>query len=415
MRAAARRAEPSGAWAGRFGSWFVAGAVWLSLAPPAGAHAPAWWHALPPADPAPAALPAPRWYDAIDVRARVTTNMSGPEVRAGLTVRLRLDAETYLGRLGAEADDLDALSGALVRQRNEQARLQWLADRCQGSWRAWQRDLIDAALARAEPPEDDHTGPRGEGASAAEMANDIDSLHVLRELVSIGAERAATADDMRACRLEHVLAQLTLALEHPALVAAAAERRLAERASALLAAAQPPVVWLDANARSGPLGAAAGLRVGLDLPLVWPGAGLELAADTTGESLQATLSYQRSGAAARPRPAPPRDPLAGDDAALTLRLHEQLRLRRLEAALLGIEARQQWLSACGEYTPEALVACLTRAFANRAALEQLLLAIDRERAAVGATLAAIEASGQDVAHLLELPPSGSEEGAAAVP
>ena len=329
-------------------------------------------------------------------------------------LRVRLDAEAYLARLTAEAEDLGVLNDTLARERHQQAQLRWLADRCEAVWRAWQRDLLDAALQGTEPPQTRPHAPADVGANDAAAAAERASLGVLRELVSIGAGHAATTDDVRTCRLKGVLTRLTLAADHPVLTARAAERRLTERANALLDAPQPPVVWLDADARTDAFGAAAGVRVGLDLPLTWPGAALELAADTTGRSLQATLRYHRYGAAARPRPMPPPEPTVDDDA-LAHRLHEQLRVRRLEAELLGFEARQRWVAVCGDHASGALPACLARGLANRAALEQLLLAIDSERAAIGSALAAIEASGQDVAHLLELPPSSSKEGAAAVP
>ena len=413
MSRAWRRPERRRRSPGRRRTWLLTGAAWLALVPVAGAQAPAWWSSLPSAAAPPTAVPEARWYDALDVSVRVGAGSAGPDLRAGVMLRVRLDAEAYLARLAAEAEDLGVLNDTLARERHQQAQLRWLADRCEAAWRAWQRDLLDAALQGIEPPQTRPHAAADVGASIAAAALASGSLRVLHELMSIRAGRAATADDVRACRLKGVLARLTLAADHPALTARAAERRLTERANALLDAPQPPVVWLDADARTDALGAAAGVRVGLDLPLTWPGAALEVAADTTGRSLQATLRYHRYGAAARPRPMPPPEPTVDD--ALAHSLHEQLRVRRLDAELLGLEARQQWVAVCGDHASGALPACLARGLANPAALEQLLLAIDSERAAIGATLAAIEASGQDLAHLLELPPSSSEEGAAAVP
>lgn len=414
MSRAWRRPERPRRSPGRRRTWLLTGAAWLALVPVAAAQAPAWWSSLPSAAPPPTAVPEARWYDALDVSVRVGAGSAGPDLRAGVMLRVRLDAEAYLARLAAEAEDLGVLNDTLARQRHQQAQLRWLADRCEAAWRAWQRDLLDAALLGIEPPQTRPHATADVGVSIAAAALERGSLRVLHELVSIRAGRAATADDVRACRLKGVLARLTLAADHPALASRAAERRLAERANALLDAPQPPVVWLDADARTDAFGAAAGVRVGLELPLDRRGAALELVTDTAGRSLDATLRYHRYGAAARPRPMPPPEPTVDDDA-LAHRLHEQLRLRRLEAELLGLEARQQWLAVCGDHASGALPACLARGLANPAALDQLLLAIDSERAAIGATLAAIEASGQDLAHLLELPPSGSEEGAAAVP
>ena len=414
MSWARRRSERSRPSPGRWRSRLLIGAACLALAPTAAANAPGWWSALPAAAATPVSVPEARWYDAIDVSASVSASSAGSDLRAGVMLRVRLDAEAYLARLAAEAEDLGVLDDTLARERHQQTQLRWLADRCEAAWRGWQRDLLDAALQGVEPPRTRPHTPLDLGANAAATALESGSLRVLHELVSTRAGRAATADDVRACRLEGVLARLTLAADHPALMARAAERRLAERASALLDAPLPPVVWLDADARTDAFGAAFGVRVGLDLPLTWPGAALELVTDTTGRSFDATLRYHRYGAAARPRPMPPHASTVDEDA-LAHGLHEQLRLRRLEAELLGLEARQQWLAVCGDDASGALPACLARGLANRAALDRLLLAIDRERAAIGAAIAAIEASGQDVARLIELSASGSEEGATAVP
>lgn len=417
MSRARRRPERSRPARGGRWAWSrsLIGAAWLALVPVAAANAPAWWTAVPSAAPTPTPVPEARWYDALDVDVRLSASSAGPDLRAGVVVRVRLDAEAYLARLTAEAEDLAVLNDTLVRERHQQAQLRWLANRCEAAWRGWQRDLLDAVLHEMSSSPAQPGVSAGVGLSSAEAATaNVASLVVLRELVHIGAGHAATAADVRACRLEGVQPRLALAATHPALAARAAERRLDERANALLDAPLPPVVWFDADARTDAFGAAAGVRVGLDLPLAWPGAALEVVADTTGRSLGATLTYQRYGAAARPRPTPPADATADDDA-LAGHLQEQLRLRQLEAELLGIEARQQWVSACGDHAAAVLPLCLARNLANRAALDRLLLAIDSERAAIGAALAAIEASGQDVARLLQLPPASPEEAAAEVP
>ncbi len=391
------------------GSALELSALALLLALPlASAHEdadPNWWRDLPPARQATATPPAARWYDALDLAASAHATSAGSTLGAELSVRVRLDAESYLARVDAEAHDLATIADALERRRLHGAELQWLATRCEGMWRAWQAHHLELALASMN--DRPQTDP------------DLAYLRALRDLHGLRASDHAEAADVSACRLVARLDALTLAADHPHLVIAQAERSLGERMEAMLAAPAPASAWLHADVRAGSFGPSAGVRFGLDLPI--PVATTELgltigaehafepagvlsrdAAGLTRPDGYVRLEWQRSGAAVNRQRASVSAAAPDDPRHLAQELRDDLQRRLLELTLLRSDAERHWRNACGAADADSVVACLAGAAARQPQFGAVLAAVDAELTALHAALAAIDASGHGLAALIGL-------------
>ena len=368
---------------------------------------PSWWRDLPRSRPATSTPRAAPWYDALDLAASAHASSArgasaGGTLGAELSVRVRLDAESYLARLDAEAHDLAAIADALERRRHHGAELRWLAARCEGVWRAWQAHHLELALA-----------------SMNDTDPDLAYLHALRDLHGLRASARAETADVRACRLAARLDTLALAADHPHLLIDQAERSLGERTDAMLAAPAPASAWLHADVRTGSFGPSAGFRFGLDLPI--PVAATELGltigsehtfepAGTLGRDAAGVsrpggyvrLEWQRAGAAVNRQHGSVSGASPDEPRQLAQELRDDLRRRVLEAALLRSDAERHWRDACGAADADTVIACLAGAAARQPPLGTVLAAIDAELTALHAALAAIDASGQGLAALIGL-------------
>lgn len=382
----------------------------LPLASAHDAADPSWWRDLPPAGQATATPPAAPWYDALDLAASAHASSAGgasagSTLGAELSVRVRLDAESYLARVDAEARDLATITEALERRRHHGAELQWLATRCEGVWRAWQTHHLDLALASVN--DRPQTDP------------DRAYLHALRDLHGLRASDRAEAADVRACRLATRLDGLVLAADHPHLLIAQAERSLGERTEAMLAAAAPASAWLHADVRAGGFGPSAGIRFGLDLPI--PVAATELgltigaehtfepartlspyAAGVTRPRGNVRLEWQRSGAAANRQRGSVSGSAPDEPRQLERELRDDLQRRLLELTLLRSDAERHWREICGAADADTVIACLAGAAARQPPLGAVLAAIDAELTALHTALAAIDAAGHGLAALIGL-------------
>ncbi len=364
-----------------------------------------WWRELPRSRQATATPPAARWYDALDLAASAHATSAGGALGAEISVRVRLDAESYLARVDAEAHDLATIADALERRRLHGAELQWLATRCEGLWRAWQAHHLELALASMN--DRPQTDP------------DLAHLRALRNLHGLRASDRAGATDVSACRLAGSLDGLALAADHPHLVISRAERSLGERMDAMLAAPAAASAWLHADVRAGSFGPSAGVRFGLDLPI--PVATTELgltigaehafepagmlsrdAAEVTRPDGYVRLEWQRSGAAVNRQRASVSAAAPDDLRHLAQELRDDLRRRVLEAALLRSDAERHWRDVCGAADADTVVACLAGAAARQPQFGAVLVAVDAELTALHATLGAIDASGHGLAALIGL-------------
>ena len=368
---------------------------------------PSWWRELPRSRQAPATPPAARWFEALDLTASAHASSAGGASTLGaeLSVRVRLDAESYLARIDAEAHDLATIADALERRRHHGAELQWLATRCEGMWRAWQAHHLDLALASMN--DRPQTDP------------DLAYLHALRDLHGLRASARAETTDVRACRLAARIDTLALAADHPHLVIAHAERSLGERTDAMLAAPAPASAWLHADMRADSFGPSAGVRFGLDLPI--PVATTELgltigaehtfepagtlnpdAAGVTRPGGYVRLEWQRAGAAVNRRRVSVSAASPDDPRQLAQDLRDDLQRRLLEAALLRSDAERHWRDVCGAADADTVIACLAGAPARQPPFGAVLAAVDAELTALHATLAVIDASGHGLATLIGL-------------
>jgi hypothetical protein len=361
--AGAAAAEPDGAH------------PWLSLAPPRPASEP-----LPPLRTTP--------LDAVEWSATLHASAGRAVASASLRARYRLDAEPYLQRKRADVDDLDRLLEATRDLDHHAVVLSWLAERCEGVWRAWQVALLDPLEGRS-----------GGGEEVA-------FLSALHALLARTATTAATPDDVRACRLEPWSARVTLARDPPAAVADRSRARLSERAEAMMRGAAPATAWLEVDAVASAAGPdTLSLRVGLDVPL--PGSRLALGLDRTGPDATITWHAPTIDDRITLRHGGESGSGSGPDEA---EREEAFVRRSAEARLARAEARLRWSRVCGASAPAAVHDCLRATPRAAAEREALVGVIEAELAALQAELTLIAASGRHPLEVLGGAPPASEEG-----
>lgn len=345
----------------------------------------AWWAELPRFDPAARPLADPHWYDVLDVAVGVTGSTQIGAITADLSLRARLDARAYLDRVASERADLAAMDDAFARQRAMHEQLEWVAQRCEGMWRAWQVRLLDAALERP-----------------SEAAEDAAYLAALRRRLALDASRLATPPDVAACRLPGVLDGLALAHDHPTLVLDAASRSLRERTERVMAAPSPATAWVTLDLEAGSAGRRADVRVGLDLPVPVRTGAVDIQLSGDAQGVRGRVAWQRSGVAAGSLSHQRVTTDASRDDTQE-RLVDTLLRRGIEAGLLRSDADRLWAASCGAAAPTDVLACM-RLASDRAdthlepsVASALMSAIDAEVRALSAVLGTIEASG----HVLE--------------
>jgi hypothetical protein len=321
--------------------------------------------------------------DALDVSATLRGVPGEGELALSLRARYRLDAEDYLRRKRADADDLDALHGAIRTLAQRDAALAWFATRCEGVWRAWQVELLGKRPTVA--PHDPERAYRA----------------ALRDLLARTATSPAEPHDVAACRLERWAATLTLDPEAPDLVAARSEAGLARRAAGLASSVAPASVWVEADARgSAHARGSLSLRAGLDLPLT-SGSSVALGLGRFGPDV--ALSWHRASVDGRIMARHHGDAAGGVRA--DAERPERVERHRAEAALARADASRRWSGACGDTAPAAVIACLERAAGGAALRDDLLGAIEAELAALQAELALVSAAGRDLRELLRRGPA----------
>lgn len=359
----------------------VGAAAAQSAAELGGAHP---WHPLLPAVPAADHLPplAVTAADALDLSATLRGAPGDAAFALSLRARYRLDADDYLRRKRADADDLDALHAAIRTLAQRDAALAWFATRCQGVWRAWQ-----VALLRQRPPAAPHDPEYAYRAA-------------LRDLLARTASKRADAGDVAACRLGPWLARLTLDPGAPEVAAARSEAGLARRAAGLTSSVAPASAWFEADARGSAHGPPSlSLRAGLDLPLT---SGSSVALGLGPQGPDVALTWHRASVDGRIMARHHGDDAGGahSDAERV----ERFERHRAEALLARADAQRRWSGACGDATPAALIGCLERAAGADVLRDDLLGAIEAELGALQAELALVAAAGRDLGELLRRGP-----------
>jgi len=341
----------------------------------------AWIEHLPDAPASVAASSVP-WYDALDASANVRL-ASDASVSLDVSLRWRLDALEYLARAAGDASDLALHANALATRTWQFEQLEYVARRCEASWRAAQADLIERYL--QEP------GTTHDVLTATELG-------IMRALLLRDAGSPLDADQIRSCRLDARLMTLELASDHPQLLVEDVERRLGERSSRMLSAAPPPSLWLHTDLGRDPVGVRANVRVGIDVPLPNRIAASELTLASDGRVSEVGLRWMHAAGSGRREPRPPPVTSTSDTRASLAATLWQL---RLQAELRRVEASRRWAHTCGSDDASVIDRCMRGPPFDASHLDALLTAADVELVVLQTTLAAIEASGHSLVHLLE--------------